>query len=451
VAEFQELIKNFDRIRDYMRQFYVYGFKMRNDFEEKSARTYDNERRRIESWLSDYMRSDYSAKGKRVYINVDSKAIPENPLYAAWKAKSFTDNDIMLHFFLLDQLYGEPEGLSAGELGDRMSECYGTVFDSQTIRLKLREYEALGILRAVKQGKTRRYALEPAGGEEAAESAQAGKQGSDLDREEVGHAKGRVASRMDAPEEEGGLSGNMAEAVKFYQGAAPFGVIGSTLLDREEKRNDHFQFKHQFIVHTLEDGVLLDILCAMKKGARISFVNKSSRSKRKSSAEGLPLKIFVSVRTGRRYVCCYQEEARRFVNYRLDCIAGVTAGERCPEYEEKKALLQRNLGRCWGVSFGGRSRLEEICMKVYIDEIREPYILDRLYREGRGGEILRIRENEYLYSGAFFDTNEMLSWVKSFTGRILDIQGSSLPAVMKVTGDWEKMYQMYCKGDAGAV
>lgn len=66
MAEFQELIKNFDRIRDYMRQFYVYGFKMRNDFEEKSARTYDNERRRIESWLSDYMRSDYSAKGKRV-------------------------------------------------------------------------------------------------------------------------------------------------------------------------------------------------------------------------------------------------------------------------------------------------------------------------------------------------------------------------------------------------
>ena len=52
MAEFQELIKNFDRIRDYMRQFYVYGFKVRNDFSEKSARTYDNERRRIESWLS---------------------------------------------------------------------------------------------------------------------------------------------------------------------------------------------------------------------------------------------------------------------------------------------------------------------------------------------------------------------------------------------------------------
>ena len=62
MAEFQELIKNFDRIRDYMRQFYVYGFKVRNDFSEKSARTYDNERRRIESWLSRYTKSDYTPR-----------------------------------------------------------------------------------------------------------------------------------------------------------------------------------------------------------------------------------------------------------------------------------------------------------------------------------------------------------------------------------------------------
>ena len=43
MSEFQELIKNFDKIRDYMRQFYVYGFKVRSDFDAKSARTYDNE------------------------------------------------------------------------------------------------------------------------------------------------------------------------------------------------------------------------------------------------------------------------------------------------------------------------------------------------------------------------------------------------------------------------
>ena len=82
MAEFQELIKNFDRIRDYMRSFYVYGFKVRNEYSEKSARTYDNERRRMESWLADYMRSEYTSKGKQICINVDSRTISQNPLYA---------------------------------------------------------------------------------------------------------------------------------------------------------------------------------------------------------------------------------------------------------------------------------------------------------------------------------------------------------------------------------
>ena len=52
---YSELVKNFNRIRDYMREFYVYGFKSRDEFTKKSARSYDDERRRLESWLGDYM------------------------------------------------------------------------------------------------------------------------------------------------------------------------------------------------------------------------------------------------------------------------------------------------------------------------------------------------------------------------------------------------------------
>lgn len=442
MAEFQELIKNFDRIRDYMRQFYIYGFKARTEFDGKSARTYDNERRRIESWLADYTRADYTSKGKHVYINVDSKEIPQNPLYTAWKSKSFTDNDLMLHFFLLDQMIEDgnenagmakagavqteaaqagaaqtesqsPGGLTAGELCDRICADYGMVFDSQTVRLKLKEYESLGLLSAVKDKKQLRYRLAPLLAPETAGPSPA------WDR--------------------------LIMAVKFFQGTAPFGVIGSTILDREETDNEYFQFKHHFIVHTLEDGVLSDVLAAMKQGRAISFTNRSGRTGNVSQSRGLPLKIFVSTRTGRRYVCLYQENTRRFTNMRLDSMSDVTPLEIHSDYSRKQDLLKRNLDRLWGVSFSGSGRLEEICIKFYVNESTEAYVLDRLYREGRGGEIQRIRENEYLYSGAFFDTNEMLSWVKTFTGRILDIQGSNHFAVAKITYDWEKMYEMYCR------
>ena len=50
---YSELVKSFERIRNYMREFYVYGFKSRDEYGMKSARSYDNERRRIESWLGD--------------------------------------------------------------------------------------------------------------------------------------------------------------------------------------------------------------------------------------------------------------------------------------------------------------------------------------------------------------------------------------------------------------
>lgn len=32
---YSELIKNFNKIRDYMRDFYVYGFKSRDDYTKK--------------------------------------------------------------------------------------------------------------------------------------------------------------------------------------------------------------------------------------------------------------------------------------------------------------------------------------------------------------------------------------------------------------------------------
>lgn len=53
---YSELLKSFHRIRPYMRSFYVYGFRHRQEFDAKSARSYDNERRRVESWLGDYMK-----------------------------------------------------------------------------------------------------------------------------------------------------------------------------------------------------------------------------------------------------------------------------------------------------------------------------------------------------------------------------------------------------------
>lgn len=162
---YSELFKNYSDIRNFMRRFYVYGFEKRQDFTAKSSRSYDDNRRRLDSWLEDYMSFKSEADGRAYRISFDSSSISHNPLYKSWKAKSFTSMDITLHFYLLDIL-ADGKAYSAAELLELLSGRYFNCFDNQlrqpdesTVRNKLNEYTVLGMLRLVKQGRRNLYCL----------------------------------------------------------------------------------------------------------------------------------------------------------------------------------------------------------------------------------------------------------------------------------------------------
>ena len=209
MSEYKELIQRFEKIRSYVRDFYVYGFKTREDFREKSARTYDNHRRRMESWFSDYIRTDQNGHKKSVFLTLDSSRMAVNPLYHAWKSKTFTDNDISLHFFLSDLLAdGRPRSLEV--IADQLQEQYHQLFDTQTIRRKLAQYQKEGLVTHKKEGKQYLY------------------------------ARVRPLS-LTHPD----LFPALWLAVSFFQGAAPFGFIGSTILDYWNKKNDFFRFRRK--------------------------------------------------------------------------------------------------------------------------------------------------------------------------------------------------------------
>ena len=101
---YSELIKNLDILRTYIRSFYIYGFKTRNQFFGKSPRTYDDEKRRLENYLDGYMTFRPDENGKVTFFSIDSRYTVHNPLYKIFKAKSFTAMDISLHFMLMEYL-----------------------------------------------------------------------------------------------------------------------------------------------------------------------------------------------------------------------------------------------------------------------------------------------------------------------------------------------------------
>lgn len=205
---YNELIKNFEKVRAYMREFYVYGFKSRTEYNFKSARSYDDERRRLESWLGDYMGFTQTPEGKNVFLSVDSRVTRKNPFYKAWKAKSFTDGDITLHFAIFDILYDLETKMTLTELIEKIDErlSSGMTFDESTLRKKLKEYVEEGIIRLEKDGRKILYSRAP-----------------DTD----------ITALNDV--------------IDFFSEVAPCGVVGSFLQDKQQEHPELFSFKHHYM------------------------------------------------------------------------------------------------------------------------------------------------------------------------------------------------------------
>ena len=407
---YSELIKSFEKIRDYMRDFYVYGFKSREDFTKKSARSYDDERRRIESWLGGYMAFRHTAEGKNVFISVDNRSVPFNPLHNAWKAKSFTDKDIVLHFCILD-LLADGASRSVGEITEGVATLLShtdTPFeiDESTVRKKLKEYADMGILQSEKQGRLLCFRL---------------------------------------PEDGVNLS-SWADAAAFFSEEAPLGVIGSYLLDRQEEAPERFRYKHHYLLHTLDSQILFDALCAMKEKRCIDLVTFSLRKDSEREHRVYPLRFYISTQTGREYLLAYHYKFRKPMFFRLDTIRSVSPGPVEPRHEQYAGYAAKFDENLWGVSTGGDYSLDHVEITLHVGE-DEGYILDRLEREKRHGRIEAIDSHTYKFVADVYDAGEMLTWARSFIGRVVRFESSSKFAVRRFYDDIRRMEELYEGGE----
>ena len=385
---YSELIKNFEKVRSFMWDFYVYGFRTRTDFDRKSARSYDNERRRIESWLGDSMSFRQDASGKSVFISVDNRETLHNPLYKALKAKSFTDKDITLHFYILDIL-NDVEKLPFRTIADRVSarcqEIAGDAFlpDDSTIRNKLKEYVSLGILKEEKM---------------------------------------------------------------------PLGAVGSFLLDKYPELPEYFSFKHHYLLGAMDSEILAELLACRRerKNALITFSTRRSKDGT-HQALVYPLKVYISTRNGRENLLAYSFYARRPRMYRLDRIRSVRMMDVQPEPEELDRAGARFAETLWGTSAGPDRRrdLQELTMRIHAEK-DEKYVIERLYREKLNGTVSRLDETTWQFSTTVYDAMEMLPWIRTFTGRIDSLTCTDPEVAKRFYGDLEEMYSVY-GGDDDAV
>lgn len=404
---YSELVKNFNRIRDYMRQFYVYGYKSRDEYDKKSGRSYDDERRRLDSFLGEYMKFKQTSDGRNVFISIDSRVSAHNPLYKAWKAKSFTDGDITLHFLLLDILAvcGTPLSLTRimRELDEYLS-CFDTpkTFDESTVRKKLKEYADEGIVLTQKHGKTMYFSL--------AESD----------------------FKLDA------------DTLDYFSEVSPCGVVGSFLLDRLGERDGHFAFKHHYITNTMDSEIVCSIFGAMGEKRSITIETTVNRKEHTVKIHVIPMRIMLSAQNGRQYLMAYSTHTKRITSFRTDSIISVSPGEVCESFDELRSKLDGMMPHIWGVSTSGFSgkRMEHVEFTVRYDD-KDRHIPRRLEREKRCGTVTHLDKNHSKFEADVYDAFELVPWIRTFICRITDIRFSDKELESRFKADIEQMYEIY--------
>ena len=410
MSSYSELIKNFEKIRTYMREFYVYGFKSREEYNRKSARSYDDERRRMESWLGDHMSFVRTPEGKNVFISIDSRVSTHNPFYKALKAKSFTEGDITLHFILFDILHSPEVCLSLPEILEKIDEYLSDfenpmVFDESTVRKKLREYIDEGMIVSSKDGRKLLY---------------------------------RRADDIELPD--------LTETLNFYSEVAPCGVIGSFLLDKQDKTNDIFAFKHHYITSAIDSDVMAKLFLAMREKCSVTVTNLSRRSDEPTKNRIIPLRIFISVQNGRQHLIAYHPDFNSIMSFRIDYLSDVKLEDPTPRFDELRRELDLMQSKMWGVTTKRKiiekKETEHVEFTVRVED-NEEHIVRRLEREKRIGHIEKLDSHTYRFTAEVYDTSELIPWIRTFICRITELDFSNKTLEKQFKRDIRKMYRMY--------
>ncbi|KIR02987.1 hypothetical protein P261_01802 [Lachnospiraceae bacterium TWA4] len=346
------------------------------------------------------MQFHQTVDGKKNFISIDTRNLHHNPLYRAWKTKSFTDGDITLHFILMDVL---DSWKNLNTIMNEIDEYITKTFDESTIRKKLKEYIVEGIIESKKQGKN------------------------------VYYRRAKLLSPIDP------------KIIHFFSEVAPCGVIGSFLLDdsieleKDYLEKDYFTFKHHYITSSIDSEILYTIFLAMHDKRKV-LVEISNHRKN----EVVPLRVMISVQSGRQYLMAYVPYSKRIRAFRIDFIHSIKITKVSEEFDQLREKLRGMLPHIWGVSTQSsqNNRMEHIEFTLrYADS--EKYILKRLEREKRCGRVEQLDENSCKFSADVFDATEMIPWIRTFICRITSLESSNKEIEKLFKSDLYDMYTLY--------
>lgn len=415
------LIRDYSDIRDILRDIYIFGCFSRDDYISRgiSGRKYDNEQRRITSYLPEKFIKK-KREGKRVvpYCLYDMTAVPENFLAETYRNKSFTLLDIMSYFFVMTILNAESE-MSLSEILEVLpEESEEIIYTKDNLRKKLDELIDKGLIRSEKKGRNVVYKIT----EDYL---------SDFENEELV---------------------NLYWLLEFVKNVCPlempFFFLQRKLklylyAERDIAAGDirAFQYKHNHLFNVLDNEVMMTVLEAIH-GKRILKIKYAFKGEEYSHTV-VPVKIIHECTYGRQYLLYYDLKEEKSKIRRIDRMVSVdmmhAVSKEVLETALRKSAFEENVWCASGVDLSP----EEVKIEFHIDEEKEQYVLERIKREGRKGKLEKITPGVYIYSINVSDSVEMIPWIRSFGERAKVIYSRDGALQKRLLEDYERAIAKY--------
>ena len=412
--------------RGFIQEVSLSPYKTHGEIGFTSSRNYSYFKSDIKNWLGDeYVQK---AKNNRLVIKIEPRDVQYNPYLLIYKMYITNKLNIYCYFMILNALNKKDKNgafvrLSYNEIFEGLTcvrphkKLDGVCCDN-TFKAKVNElYQKYGILQRYGTGRNFRFCC--------TETKLS------LDR--------------------------WKDAIDFFCEYDGMGVIGSFILDRIErgdyssdalpqpKQESCFSFKHHYVYQVIESDIVEQLIYARKKHCTVEVEIKSKTSQR-YTAKFVPMKFYFNAKNGRRYILGITKNDNdiKLNMYRIDRIISVKMKHTVKEFNDWLPRIAEYEKNMWGVSIPHYPVLDHIEMTIVVPD-EDSFVLKRLEREKKCGQVECIhKENhQYRYSADVHDANELLPWIRSFTGYIVDLTCSSKDVTDKFYRDFNDFAALY--------
>jgi len=374
-------IRDYERIRKYLRSIYVYGFFSREDFEAAgigSAKDYDFGSRLIREVFPNLEDSElWNDKKKYLRFQRRYTASGENRLSDSYMLRSISENkELPELLWLLSDLSRRKAAL--GEL-------------SSLAETRSEDGES-------KYSMTRRRALE------LMEYGAVEKRGDEFCLRDD-PLKGLTVRQL----------GQLWDYIRFSEGTthprAAAGFLRRTLERELMRRGEEasgetpFLLRHNVNSNVFDEELVHQLLAAVADRRRVLLDLQG----REAQADCLPVELRIDVRLGRWYLVGMGE---RPVICRVSGIRGLTVGEQVSEAEWQEAA-QRAQAAFAHSGCSGLLREEPVLVEAKLHFGRQVGLRNQFVRELRLGTVVEKEDGEY-YQALVNDPVELVPLLRSF-------------------------------------